>query len=214
MCIRDSVYTEKKSCVGFVEDVLGPIDQPLYLIFFYPKSEGDHEAIEKGQNLYCPLKGIKLVAISTLKEHKGCDASNIYDEEISKEDIEYSDDEEERKARRSKRKRPDRSNTSEVVADRACTQSENACDRTRPRYSQRPQYRPRPPPVQYQPPIYQYPAPMMGSYQGVPPVQGMNTFGQHPPNPAMQYPFQYPYAQMPAPYYGPYSTQHIFQPPP
>lgn len=208
------VFSHNRKCVGFVEDVLGPVDQPLYLIFFYPKSEGEHEAIEKGQNLYCPLKGIKLVVISALREHKGCDASNIYDEEISKDDVEYSDDEEERKAKRSKRKRPECNSVSEVAAGRESAQSESVSGRTRPRYSQRPQYRPRPPPIEYQPPMYQYPAPMMGNYQGMPPVQGMNTFGQYPPNPGMQYPFQHPYAQVPGPYYGPYSAQHVFQPPP
>lgn len=206
------IYTEKKVCLGFIEDVLGPIDKPFYSIFYYPKAGGD-EVIEKGQTLYCPLKGIKLVAVATLRESKGCDASNVFDEEVSKNEIEFSDDEEERKAKRHKRKRPERSITNDTNDIVSNTQLENDYNKLKAG-QHRNVYNQNPTPPPYQPsnpsnyPMHQYPPAMMNNYQDMPPVQGMNTYGQYPP---MQY--QYPYPQVPNPYYVPYSTQYVFQPP-
>ncbi len=98
------IYTDKRQCVGFIEDVFGPVNQPLYCVHNYPKAESkDVPTIVKGTILYTPLRTLRLVVLAAVETKKGCDASNIYDEEVGEGEMEYSDDEKEQSAKKARK---------------------------------------------------------------------------------------------------------------
>ena len=47
------IFLENQKCLGFIDDVIGQIDNPIYVIKFYPKSIEDKilENIKLGDNL-------------------------------------------------------------------------------------------------------------------------------------------------------------------
>lgn len=110
------VCNKQKEVVGFILDLVGPINQPLYSIRIYPKYieklksqniEVKNQLLES--KIYLVVKTLKVInaQLPVIMNKKGCDASNIYDEELPENDREFSDDEKERewkKAKKLKRK--------------------------------------------------------------------------------------------------------------
>jgi H/ACA ribonucleoprotein complex non-core subunit NAF1 len=107
-----------KAVVGFILDLVGHVTAPLYSIRLYPsyvqtlKSKGvDNLKNQVVDQMVCLVKKCLKVINAELPDimnKKGCDASNIYDEEIPEHEQEYSDDEKEKaakKARKNKLKR-------------------------------------------------------------------------------------------------------------
>ena len=96
------IFLQDKTCLGFIDDVIGKIDDPIYAIKIYPNliEEKISEKINPGDKLYFCSNRAKIInAIELKKKSKGCDASNAFDEEVSEGEKYYSDDEEEVQAK-------------------------------------------------------------------------------------------------------------------
>lgn len=109
--IENVVAMKDKRVIGFVYEPVGPITQPLYSIQLYPQfvdeltaSEGFTSMRESlhGQDLFLVKRTLKLInnKIDQILKMKGCDASNMFDEELPPEEQEYSDDEKEREQKK------------------------------------------------------------------------------------------------------------------
>ena len=197
------VYTEKRICMGFVEDVLGPITQPFYSILYYPRAEGEPEKLVRGDRLYCPLKALRLVMTSSLKEKKGCDASNLFDEEIAEKDMEFSDDEKESSAKKDKKKRRHpAAETEEAPASEAGKRKEKHKSKGQ---QQRYEANAMPGMEQHRPQYYAPPNVNAAPQYNQMPYSGRAFGGYSQPFP------EYP---PPPPQYLPYSAFPQFQPPP
>ena len=96
------IFLQDKTCLGFIDDVIGKIDDPIYAIKIYPNliEEKISEKLNPGDKLYFCSNRAKIInAIELKKKSKGCDASNAFDEEVSEGEKDYSDDEEEVQAK-------------------------------------------------------------------------------------------------------------------
>ena len=104
------IFLPNKQYIGFIDDVIGKIDNPIYVIKIYPKliEQKILENIKIDDILYyCSNRANIVNAIELKNKNKGCDASNAFDEEVSEGEKDYSDDEEEISAkikRKNKRK--------------------------------------------------------------------------------------------------------------
>lgn len=102
--IENVVITKDRKIIGLVEDVFGPVERPKYSILndqylIELLSSGN---LKVGDPVFCLATGMKALTedqIYLMRAQKGCDASNKFDEEPigahDKDDIHYSDDENE-----------------------------------------------------------------------------------------------------------------------
>lgn len=114
---------QEQALIGFIEDVFGQVNKPLYSVYFYPEFTNkillenpgvelaeSIKAVLKDQEVFVLVKTKKVIKRTEINHSSGCDASNFYDEEVDDEEQEYSDDEKERerkkKKKNSKRKEP------------------------------------------------------------------------------------------------------------
>ncbi len=69
--------------------------------------------------VYCLMDHVNLIDTDQIirVSGKGCDASNMHDEEVAAKELDYSDDEEERQAKRKGKKKPARGDNSDQRAD-------------------------------------------------------------------------------------------------
>ncbi|RHZ82678.1 hypothetical protein Glove_106g14 [Diversispora epigaea] len=81
--------------LGVIFETIGPVHQPLYVIRFNDSSEINKEIMVKDAKVFSSPDLVKYTLTPTIREVKGCDASNIYDEEVSDRELEFSDDEKE-----------------------------------------------------------------------------------------------------------------------
>ncbi|WVR08264.1 hypothetical protein IAU60_005311 [Kwoniella sp. DSM 27419] len=97
--------------LGTVHETFGPLTSPFYTIrlppppFPYPAPE----SLASGKKLYYPLNPsyrsfVNMLAVRDPR-FKGSDASNIYDEEIGEDEMEWSDDEAEAEAKKRRKQR-------------------------------------------------------------------------------------------------------------
>ena len=96
--IDNIIFLPNKQYMGFIDDVIGQIDNPVYVIKIYPKliEQKIFENIHIDDKLYyCSNRANIVNAIELKNKNKGCDASNAFDEEVSEGEQDYSDDEEE-----------------------------------------------------------------------------------------------------------------------
>ncbi|XP_055920066.1 H/ACA ribonucleoprotein complex non-core subunit NAF1 [Eupeodes corollae] len=95
------------SVLGEVFDVLGQVSDPLYCVRFNSNKEINEKGIEVGQIVYVAprTEHTQFVVLANLMKVRGSDASWENDVEPPPRFIDYSDDEEERSARRPNRKR-------------------------------------------------------------------------------------------------------------
>ncbi len=104
------IYMPNKQYLGFIDDVIGQIDNPIYVLKIYPNliEQKIFENIHINDKLYYYSNRANIINEIELKnKNKGCDASNAFDEEVSEGEKDYSDDEEEVNAkikRKNKRK--------------------------------------------------------------------------------------------------------------
>ena len=87
LCIQD------RTVVGVVAETLGRVQQPLYSIRFTNANAIEQAGLSKGICIYYVPQFSTYVFTQTLKTVKGSDASNIYDEEVGDDELEFSDDE-------------------------------------------------------------------------------------------------------------------------
>ncbi|KIM32270.1 hypothetical protein M408DRAFT_20589 [Serendipita vermifera MAFF 305830] len=97
---------ENRKVLGLVFETFGPLTAPLYSIRF-PSAAHFPPAItafvespaERPKVYYCPSRST-FAYTSKLMLSKGNDASNLYDEEVGEDELEFSDDEAEREWKR------------------------------------------------------------------------------------------------------------------
>jgi len=78
-------------------ETFGPLTQPLYSLRFPSASDlhARHPGIKSGMKVYyCPSRST-FAYTSAIRLQKGNDASNIYDEEVGEDELDFSDDEKE-----------------------------------------------------------------------------------------------------------------------
>jgi len=89
-----------------VFETFGPLTQPLYSLRFPSASDlrARHPEIKTGTKVYyCPNRST-FAYTSAIRLQKGNDASNIYDEEVGEDELDFSDDEKEVEWKRRKGK--------------------------------------------------------------------------------------------------------------
>ncbi|XP_055836777.1 H/ACA ribonucleoprotein complex non-core subunit NAF1 [Episyrphus balteatus] len=96
-----------RKVLGEVFDVLGQVSDPLYCVRFNSNKEIKEKGIEVGQLVYVAprTEHTQFIVLANLMKVRGSDASWENDVEPPPRFIDYSDDEEERSARRPNRKR-------------------------------------------------------------------------------------------------------------
>jgi rRNA processing protein Gar1 len=87
------MFTANKIPFGYIDDVIGKVEEPYYVVRFFPTFM-DKSIICKGHMIYYVNQKAKTIQTRQLLK-KGCDASNAFDEEISEDEMEFSDDDEE-----------------------------------------------------------------------------------------------------------------------
>ena len=96
LCLEDRVV------IGVIAETLGRVQQPLYSVRFRNAAAVAEIGITKSSRIYYVDDFSTFVFTQSLKAFKGSDASNIYDEEVSDDEIEFSDDEAEAAYKKSK----------------------------------------------------------------------------------------------------------------
>jgi H/ACA ribonucleoprotein complex non-core subunit NAF1 len=93
--------TADRTVIGAVAETIGKVIQPLYTVRFSSPSEPSELGLESGTKIFYPVDHANYVFTEPLKNLKGSDASNIHDEEVGDEEMEFSDDEKEAEYKRS-----------------------------------------------------------------------------------------------------------------
>ncbi|KAI3637935.1 hypothetical protein MIR68_004584 [Amoeboaphelidium protococcarum] len=94
-----------RSVLGLIFDTFGPITQPLYSIKFNTTADIDVERCVVGAMVYSCPDYVKPIMTEQLKQIKGSDASNLYDEEVGANEAEFSDDEQEQSIKRQNKRK-------------------------------------------------------------------------------------------------------------
>jgi rRNA processing protein Gar1 len=97
---------EDRTIIGRISDTFGPVTQPLYTIHFSSIEEATERFRKYAQVLYVP--DLAHILMTRPLKTKGTDASNLWDEEVGENEMEFSDDEKEREFKR-RRKQADSS---------------------------------------------------------------------------------------------------------
>ncbi|EKG17632.1 H/ACA ribonucleoprotein complex subunit Gar1/Naf1 [Macrophomina phaseolina MS6] len=91
---------DDKTVIGAVADTLGRVQEPLYTVAFNSGEEINEAGLSKGLTIYYVNDHSTYVFTQPLKNLKGTDASNQFDEEVGENEIEFSDDEAEAEYKR------------------------------------------------------------------------------------------------------------------
>lgn len=91
---------EDGKVLGLVFETFGSIHNPMYSIRFASATAIDRNLISAGKEVYYLPKQSTYVLTQLLRSMKGSDASNMWDEEVAEDEIDYSDDEQEAEAKR------------------------------------------------------------------------------------------------------------------
>jgi H/ACA ribonucleoprotein complex non-core subunit NAF1 len=89
-----------RSVIGAVSETLGRVQQPLYSVLFTNSEEVKEAGLEVGTKIFYSEQHSTYVFTQALKAFKGSDASNLHDEEVGDEEMEFSDDEAEAEHKR------------------------------------------------------------------------------------------------------------------
>lgn len=90
--------------LGIVYETFGSVQAPMYTVRFRRAEDIDREHIYPGRTVFCLPSSSTFVLTKQLRT-KGSDASNMWDEEVAEDEIEYSDDEAEASAKRRRKMR-------------------------------------------------------------------------------------------------------------
>lgn len=125
LCTADRVV------VGAVAETIGKVTTPMYTVRFSSVAEIAELGLAVGTTLYYTPAHATFVFTEPLKNIKGSDASNLYDEEAGDEEMEFSDDEKEAEHKRTlKQKKKDKwkANNPEKAAAAAAAAASRAKD--------------------------------------------------------------------------------------
>ncbi|RDA95104.1 hypothetical protein CP533_2184 [Ophiocordyceps camponoti-saundersi (nom. inval.)] len=99
LCTADRVV------IGAVAETLGKVLQPMYTVRFNSEEEIRQLGVEVGTRVFYPVDHASYVFTEPLRAVKGSDASNIHDEEVAADEMEFSDDEKEAEHKRAAKSR-------------------------------------------------------------------------------------------------------------
>ena len=94
---------EKRTVIGAVAETLGRVQEPMYSVAFTNAKEIEDMGLEFGTKVFYVDSHSTFVFTQPLKNMKGTDASNIHDEEVGEDELEFSDDEKEAEYKRLKK---------------------------------------------------------------------------------------------------------------
>lgn len=94
---------EKREVIGAIADTFGRVQDPLYSVAFTNAAEIEEAGITFGTKIFYVDNHSTFVFTQPLKNMKGTDASNIHDEEVGEDEIEFSDDEAEAEFKRQRK---------------------------------------------------------------------------------------------------------------
>lgn len=94
LCTADRVV------IGAVAETIGKVLQPMYTVYFNSNEEIKTLNLEVGTKVLYPVDHASYVFTEPLKGLKGSDASNLHDEEVGDDEMEFSDDEKEAEYKR------------------------------------------------------------------------------------------------------------------
>jgi len=111
------------SAIGRVFDVIGPVTRPYYVIRFNSNDHAKSKGVSVGQDIYFSPKSehTSFVFLEQLMKMKISDASWKDDEEPPPQFIEYSDDEQEREAKRERKAHKKQTNNDHDLSKRPRT---------------------------------------------------------------------------------------------
>ncbi|KAG8847527.1 hypothetical protein FRB96_001574 [Tulasnella sp. 330] len=105
---------DDRKVLGMVFETFGPTTLPLYSVRFPSAQAIDRDIVTVSRKVFHVPAKSHYVFTRALKQLKGSDASNIFDEEVGEDDMEFSDDEQEAEHKRALReKRSERRNDNE-----------------------------------------------------------------------------------------------------
>lgn len=99
---------EDRTVLGVIHDTIATVHKPMYILKCRNEEELKAAGLERGSQIWYAKAHAVLVFPSQLEKEKGSDASNLYDEEVGPEEVEYSDDEQEQAHKREKKNKKQR----------------------------------------------------------------------------------------------------------
>lgn len=91
---------EDRKVIGKIFDTFGPVESPFYSVY-----TSDQNAFQLGANVFYIPEDSKTVAVEKLRTIKGSDASNVFDEEVAEDEVEFSEDEKEALQKKQKKQK-------------------------------------------------------------------------------------------------------------
>ena len=91
---------ENRTVIGAIAETLGRVQQPYYSVRFSNDTAIKEAGLDKGTVVYFVEQHSSTVFTQPLKGVKGSDASNLHDEEVGADELEFSDDEAEAEHKR------------------------------------------------------------------------------------------------------------------
>ena len=91
---------EDRSVIGVIAETLGRVQQPYYCVRFTNAAAIGEAGIRQSTKIFWVQEHSTTVFTQPLKAFKGTDASNLHDEEVGDDELEFSDDEAEAEHKR------------------------------------------------------------------------------------------------------------------
>jgi H/ACA ribonucleoprotein complex non-core subunit NAF1 len=89
-----------RTVIGVLADTIGNVRSPMYTVGFASEEEIKDLELQVGTEIFYSIDHAKYVFTEELKQVKGTDASNLHDEELPPDEMEFSDDEKEMEYKR------------------------------------------------------------------------------------------------------------------
>lgn len=94
---------EDRTVLGVIHDTIATVHKPMYILRFRSDEEAKAAGLERGTQVWYSKSHANFVFPSQLRQEKGSDASNLHDEEVGPDEMEYSDDEQEQAHKRERK---------------------------------------------------------------------------------------------------------------
>jgi H/ACA ribonucleoprotein complex non-core subunit NAF1 len=94
MEIESVLCNDQREVIGVIQDAMCKVDEPRYIVAFADAEEHEKLGLQIGSDVYYVDAHSKTVFTKGLRG-KGTDASNIHDEEVGEDEMDFSDDEKE-----------------------------------------------------------------------------------------------------------------------
>ncbi|KAL2022881.1 hypothetical protein VTK56DRAFT_4412 [Thermocarpiscus australiensis] len=91
---------EDRVVIGALAEVIGNVRSPMYTVSFAKEEDIQELGLVVGMPIFYSVQHANYVFTQPLKEAKGTDASNLHDEEVAADEMEFSDDEKEAEYKR------------------------------------------------------------------------------------------------------------------